>query len=60
MAVTLPSDQPAHGNTLRVRGEELGGGRGASGAMQRKGIAWRRMLRERRIPCDKFRRAGKV
>ena len=38
----------------------LGGGRCASGAMQGKGIAWRRVLRQRRIPGDDLRRAGEI
>ncbi len=60
MAVTLASDRPADGNTLQVRGDKLGGGRGASGAMQRKGIAWRCVLRQRTIPGYDLRLADEV
>src|SRR5947208_15739464 len=52
MAVTPAPNRPAHGNTLQARGKELSGGRCAPGAMQRKGIAGRCVLRQRRIPGD--------
>src|SRR5216684_4254839 len=55
-----PSVWPAHGNTLQARGEELSGRRCASGAMQRKGIAWRCVLRQRRKPRDHLRRADEI
>ena len=38
----------------------LSGRRGAPRAMQRKRIAWSRMLRKRKIPRDNFRRADEV
>src|SRR5712664_3083682 len=60
MAVTLAPNTPAHGNTLQVRGDKSGDGRCAPGAMQREGIAWRCVLRQRRIPGNDLRRADKV
>ena len=39
---------------------ELRGGRGAPGAMQRKRIARRQMLRDRKRPGDNLRRADEV
>jgi hypothetical protein len=60
MAVTPPSSRPAHGNTLQAKGVKLGGGRCASGAVQREGIAWRCVMRQRRIPGYDLRRANKI
>jgi len=40
--------------------EELSGGRCASGAMQREGIAWRCVLRQPGIPGDDLRPAGEI
>src|SRR5260370_15691468 len=60
MAVTLASDRPADGNTLRAQGNELSGRRRAPGAMQRKGIAWRCVLRQRTIPGYDLRLADEV
>jgi hypothetical protein len=39
---------------------ELRGRRGAPRTMQRKRIAWSRMLRERQIPGDKLRRTDEI
>jgi len=58
--VTLASDRPADGNTLRAQGNELSGRRRAPGAMQRKGIAWRCVLRQRTIPGYDLRLADEV
>lgn len=60
MAVTPASDRPARENTLQVSGEDLSGGRRAPGAMQRKGIAWRCVLCQRRIPSDDLRSPDQI
>jgi hypothetical protein len=60
MAVTLALDRPARENTLQASGEKLSGGRCAPGAMQRKGIAWRRVLWQRRIPGDDLRSPDQI
>src|SRR5260370_28101664 len=60
MAVTPAPNKPARGNTLQARGKELNSRRRASGAMQREEIAWRHVLRQRRIPGDDLRCAAEV
>jgi hypothetical protein len=55
-----PSIRPAHGNALHVRGRELSGRRRAPGAVQREGIAWRGVLRQRRKPGDGLRRVDEI
>src|SRR5260370_16667207 len=60
MAVTLAFSKASGRKNTSSSGEKLRGGRCAPGAMQRKGIAWGCVLRQRRIPGNDLRRADKV
>jgi len=60
-AVTLAFNKAGARKYTSSQGEKSGGGgRCAPGAMQREGIAWRRVLRQRCIPGDDLRRADEI